>query len=530
MNIKIQSRCLLTLLEKSEEDEQMAKSSSILTNNEVQATKLAAKVMRVTFLIFTIVFILNIAGIFIIDSKIMTLAYLLGSVLLLLPTFMLKIFQKYSHISKYFITAFAVLFVTIVTTTLTYHVVIMYIYAIAISNLYFSKKLNIIATFSTIICVSLGQLLAFNLQTLPDKNFTELRTLITYSIVPRALVLIAVAAIFTMLSNRTASMLSNLLDADEQERVLRHMQKMQEKSTTTADKLLDMVKELAEITDTSSKANEQIVKKSEIMFESYSDNTIQINAIHNEIQDMTTQLKDLSKMNKQIAALSQQVNETTQVNQNRMDSATENMEQIHKSTVECKSIIHNLGEESKQILGIIEVISGISSQTNILALNATIEAARAGEHGKGFAVVAEEIHKLSEQTNSAVENIAKIINQVVTDTEGAVKAMEQSASLTQKGMGAIQEAGASSSVITDSNSKMSEEINSMERIVHMIKKNSNQMAESMEHVNKNVQANYSAIEYVTTATEENCTGTESITLMVDQIKELAEKLREVVEG
>lgn len=508
----------------------MAKTNSILVENEIQANKLAAKVMRVTFIIFTITFILNMIGFFTIRTNVMTIAYVLGSFVLLLPTGILKFFKTQPKGCKYIITACAVLFVTITTITLTYHVVILYIYAIGISNLYFSKKLNILATVSTIICVSIGQFIAFYLQTLPDKNFIVIEKLITFSIIPRALVLIAVAAIFTLLSNRTATLLSNLMGADEQEHMLHHMQKMQEKSTTTADKLLDMVKQLADITDTSSRANEQIVQKSEIMLESYSDNTTQIESIHNEIQDMNTQLKDLSKMNKQIAALAEQVKETTHVNQSRMDSATENMEQIHESTIDCKSIIRNLGEESKQILGIIEVISGISSQTNILALNATIEAARAGEHGRGFAVVAEEIQKLSEQTNSAVKNIGQIINEVVSNTEDAVKAMEQSVALTQKGMEAIKEAGSSSSVITDSNSEMSEQIGSMERIVHTIKKNSNQMAESMEHVNHNVQQNYSAIEYVTTATQENCAGTESITLMVDQIKDLAEKLREVVEG
>lgn len=66
-----------------------------------------------------------------------------------------------------------------------------------------------------------------------------------------------------------------------------------------------------------------------------------------------------------------------------MNSATDSMEQIHVSTNACKEIIGKLGEESKEILGIIQVISGISQQTNILALNATIEAARAGEQGRG---------------------------------------------------------------------------------------------------------------------------------------------------
>lgn len=45
------------------------------------------------------------------------------------------------------------------------------------------------------------------------------------------------------------------------------------------------------------------------------------------------------------------------------------MEQIHNGTNDCKQIISCLGEESKELIGIIHTITTISSQANILALN-----------------------------------------------------------------------------------------------------------------------------------------------------------------
>ena len=103
-------------------------------------------------------------------------------------------------------------------------------------------------------------------------------------------------------------------------------------------------------------------------------------------QDINTQLIALDEQNSEVAKLAEQVNQKTKENQVKMDFAVQSMEQIDGSTNACKEVIRKLGEESKEIIGISEVITGISAQTNILALNASIEAARAGENGKGFGI------------------------------------------------------------------------------------------------------------------------------------------------
>lgn len=96
---------------------------------------------------------------------------------------------------------------------------------------------------------------------MPDKNFTTIYKLVVYGIIPRAMVLIAIAAIFTMLCERTAGMLSNLMNAEEQEQMIREMRIMHEQSRKTSGMLNDMVKELSQITENSMKSNKQIVKE-----------------------------------------------------------------------------------------------------------------------------------------------------------------------------------------------------------------------------------------------------------------------------
>lgn len=503
---------------------------SLLRQNEKEANLLVAKVMRSTFIIFTLVYLLNVIGIFIIDKMIMTIAYIGGGCLLLLPTLLINILKMENSSIKYVNVVCASIFVTLLSITLTYHVVAIYVYPIAIASLYFSKGLNIVATGLTVAGVSIGQVMAFYLDTLQDDNFTEFNRVIIFGVIPRALVLIAVAAIFTMLCSRTASMLSNLMGAEEQKEMFERMKQMKANAAQTSEIMFGMVSELSGITEVSLQTNQSIAEETERLLMGTTENAEAVENADCKIQDITEQLAGLSNMNHRTAKLTDKIGENTQENQQNMDDATVSMEQIHNSTNECKRIISNLGEESKEIIGIVGTITNISKRTNILALNATIEAARAGEQGKGFAVVAEEIQKLSEQTKTAVESIGNIVNEVVKNTETAVKAMEQNVLYTQKGMDSIQKANESASVITSSNEELVEQIHEIDKVAEIIREKSGEVAENMKQISNNTQKNCTAVEHVSAATQENNAGTESLADIVEQIKALSEQLNNVVLG
>lgn len=501
----------------------------LLMKNEKEANLLVAKVMRSTFVIFTFVYLLNVLGIFVVDKMIMTIAYIGAGCLLLVPTLLVNVLKKEGNYIKYVNVVSASVVVTMLCITLTYHVVAIYVYPIAIASLYFSKRLNIVATGLTVAGVSVGQILAFYMDTLQDDNFTEFNKVIIFGVIPRALVLIAIAAIFTMLCSRTAFMLSNLMGAEEQKEMFERMKQMKENAAKTSEIMFGMVSELSSITEVSLQTNQSIAEEAERLLMGSTDNTVAVENADRKIQDITEQLAGLSVMNHRTAKLTEQIGENTLENQQKMDDATASMKLIHNSTNECKRVITNLGEESKEIIGIVETITNISSQTNILALNATIEAARAGENGRGFAVVAEEIQKLSEQTKTAVESIANIVNEVVNNTETAVKTMEQNVLYTKNGMESIQKANESATIITSSNEALVEQIHEIDKAAEIIRANSGEVADNMKHISNNTQENCNAVEHVSAATQQNSAGTESLAAVVDQIKVISEQLNKVVQ-
>jgi methyl-accepting chemotaxis protein len=245
-------------------------------------------------------------------------------------------------------------------------------------------------------------------------------------------------------------------------------------------------------------------------------------------QEQTTQSEEIARaveqMAKSIAVNSESAGEAAHTAEKAKSAAEQGgkvvldtvagMKQIANVVRESAGTIQNLGKSSDQIGEIIGVIEHIADQTNLLALNAAIEAARAGEQGRGFAVVADEVRKLAEQTTKATKQIAGMIQQIQTDSHGAVRTMANATKQVDEGIVLADHAGVSLQEIVDISQKVT-------HMVSQIAVANEEQSSTSEQISKNMEA-------IASVTQQTASGTQQIARAAEDLNRLTETLQSLV--
>jgi methyl-accepting chemotaxis protein len=194
-----------------------------------------------------------------------------------------------------------------------------------------------------------------------------------------------------------------------------------------------------------------------------------------------------------------------------IDSLAGEVEKAAQTLTSLETDISNIG-------AIVDVIRGITEQTNLLALNAAIEAARAGEHGRGFAVVADEVRTLAARTQSSTHEIEEMVERLQTGAQEAVSVMNEGRERAQTSVEKAASAGAALDTITGM-------ITTMDEMSAQISSAANEQSSVAEDINRGIVNISQVAERTAEGARESSVAVESLSSISVQLQEAAAKFK-----
>ncbi len=165
-------------------------------------------------------------------------------------------------------------------------------------------------------------------------------------------------------------------------------------------------------------------------------------AERSDVERASENLANANKVMTQVAELAaasnraaEQATTSTTTALGSVNETVRGMEGIRESIAEAEKRIKRLGERSREITGIVNLINTIAERTHVLALNASMQAAAAGDAGRGFAIVAEEVQRLAESSRQATQQIAQLVNNIQIETADTINTVNKTISQVVTGFG-----------------------------------------------------------------------------------------------
>ncbi|NDV22234.1 methyl-accepting chemotaxis protein [Desulfovibrio sp. JC022] len=237
------------------------------------------------------------------------------------------------------------------------------------------------------------------------------------------------------------------------------------------------------------------------------------------MEQMNASVLEVARNSGDAASNAMSTQEAADKGTNLVNKVIESVSNVQQQTQAMKADLTSLGEQADSIGAIMDVINDIADQTNLLALNAAIEAARAGEAGRGFAVVADEVRKLAEKTIGATQQVGESISSIQAAARKNIKSMDHAAGSVDETTELAANSGEVLENILNYAQENAEQVQSIATAAEEQSAASEEINQAVEEVSRISAETSESMAQSAIAIEELAEMTSELSKIVDQLKQ-----------
>lgn len=360
--------------------------------NDIKITKTIVKITRWLIVIFPILTLLSIIGIFKISLVELVPITIIGVIVTLGPTIAEKCNVSVGILKYATIIALEIL-VAVMATNPYIGIYMTYALAMVFSLLYFDKQFTLRISIISVL------LLLVSIYFRYDMTF-QLGLSLGYIIES-----VVMSVICTKCAEESHKMLEKFADTQQ-------VANLVQQCNCAAVELDEVIENFEGCIKEFDSTNKVVTNSANVTVEDCNSSFKYMDKVCESMQSMDKTVISIAEKMTQILKESENTTKQMEAYTGVMKKTTTDMENIQQSAEQTSQSISSLEEGIEEISGFVATISNITEQTNLLALNASIEAARAGQMGRGFNVVAQEIRHLADDSKLASDAITGMIQKL----------------------------------------------------------------------------------------------------------------------
>lgn len=370
--------------------------------NDVRVTKMAVKVLRWLVLVFPVIAILSLTGIFQIKMKDLIPVTLIGIVVTMGPSVAYK-YNAPVNAMKYVCTIALGVMVAIMATNAAIGIYMTYALAMVFSIFYYDRKFTLrIAIISFVLLVASLYVRSLYVQQIEYPTNMSWFISRTMGFVIES---VAMTIVCVKIAEASHNMLVKFADTQQTADLMGECREASAKLNTVVENLDECIGDF-------NGTSQVIAESARATLDDCNNSSRFADSVCSSMDELNRSVDIISDNTEQMISISQETTDKIRNYINLMSKTTEDMQVIRESAETTEKSIDSLDEGIREVADFANSIAEITRQTNLLALNASIEAARAGEMGRGFSVVADEVRVLADDSKKASDAIATIIDKI----------------------------------------------------------------------------------------------------------------------